>query len=284
MKREKQTEVSMEASTGADVNARSTWHYGLIAKWWDERIQGGPDIACVRRFIEAYGEPALDVGCGTGRVLLPLLREGLDVDGADVSADMLALCAARARHAGLEPRLHRQALHELEVPRRYRSMYLCGVFGISDSREHDWEGLRRLHRQLAPQGALLIDHHAPWRSPYLWKYWLPEEQKKLPEPPLGPCDEDPHPISDGSALRLRARVLAFDPEGPSITHEMLAERFVGGNLERSEIRTLHENLYTPNELVLMLERVGFTVVDVACDHSATSSTPDGRVYSIIARK
>ena len=271
-------------SSGAKSHPRSTWHYGIVATWWDEFHQGGPEIPYVRRFIDAHGQPALDVGCGTGRVLLPLLRDGLDVDGADVSADMLGLCAARAGQAGLQPRLYRQALHELEIPRRYRSIYLCGVFGISDNREQDWEGLRRLHRQLAPQGALLIDHHEPWRSSQLWKYWVPEERESLPEPPHGPCDREPRPISDGSALRLRGRVLAFDPEGPSMTHELLAERFVDGRLERSEVGVLHENLYTRNELVLMLERVGFCVVDVQCDHSASSPTPDGTVHSFIARK
>jgi SAM-dependent methyltransferase len=273
-----------EGSGTARPDARSTWHYGLIARWWDEVNQGGPEIACVGRFIQTYGEPALDVGCGTGRVLLPLLRDGIDIDGSDVSADMLALCQARAQNDGLRPRLFRQSLSELELPRRYRSIYLCGVFGISESRKQDWEGLRRLHRHLAPGGALLIDHHAPWRSPYLWKYWLPEEQKKLPEPPLGPSDEAPRPISDGSALRLRARVLAFDPDGPALTHEMLAERFVGGHLERSELGILHENLYTPNELALMLEHVGFSRVSVACDHSASSVTPDGTLHTFIARR
>jgi len=268
-------------TSAAGLASRSTWHYGLVAQWWDEINQGGPEVPYVRRFIHAYGQPALDVGCGTGRVLLPLLRDGLDVDGSDVSADMLSLCEARAQTEGLRPRLFRQSLSELEIPRRYRSIYLCGVFGISDSREQDWEGLRRLHRQLEPKGALLIDHHAPWRSPYLWKYWLPEERKKLPEPPLGPSDEAPRPMSDGSALRLRARVLAFDPEGPAMTHEMLAERFVGGRLERIELGVLHENLYTRNELVLMLERVGFSVVS---DHSASSATPDGTVHSIIATR
>src|ERR687884_121833 len=96
-----------------------TWHYGLVARWWAEFNVDGPEIAYYRRLIEHYGQPVLDAGCGTGRLLPPYLREGLDVDGCDLSADMLALCRARAEREGLTPRLYRQALHELDLPRRY---------------------------------------------------------------------------------------------------------------------------------------------------------------------
>ena len=34
----------------------------------------------------------LDVACGTGRLLIPYVADGLDVDGCDVSPDMIALC------------------------------------------------------------------------------------------------------------------------------------------------------------------------------------------------
>src|SRR3546814_1605131 len=46
------------------------------------------------------------------RLLLPYLREGLDVDGCDVSPDMLAHCRAAAEREGLSPNLYAQALHE----------------------------------------------------------------------------------------------------------------------------------------------------------------------------
>ena len=57
-----------------------TWHHGLVARWWAEFNDDGPEIAYFRRFVEA-GQPALDVGCGTGRLLLAFSRDGLDVDG-----------------------------------------------------------------------------------------------------------------------------------------------------------------------------------------------------------
>ena len=85
--------------------APQTWHYGLVAKWWAEFNEGGPEIEYFRRFIEDDGQPALDVACGTGRLLLPYLHAGLDVDGCDVSEDMIALCRERAEREGLSPTL-----------------------------------------------------------------------------------------------------------------------------------------------------------------------------------
>jgi ubiquinone/menaquinone biosynthesis C-methylase UbiE len=38
--------------------------------------------------INASGEPVLDVGCGTGRLLLDFLAQGIDIDGVDNSPEM----------------------------------------------------------------------------------------------------------------------------------------------------------------------------------------------------
>ena len=72
-----------------------TWHYGVVARWWAEFNVDGPEIDYFRVFVEA-GQPALDAACGTGRLLIPYLHAGLDVDGSDISPDMLALCRERA--------------------------------------------------------------------------------------------------------------------------------------------------------------------------------------------
>src|SRR5918999_728203 len=101
-----------------------TWHYGLVARWWAEFNEGGPEIDYFRRFIERDGQPALDVACGPGRLLLPYVRAGLDVDGCDVSADMIALCREQAEREGLSPTLFIQAMHELDPPRTYRTVFL----------------------------------------------------------------------------------------------------------------------------------------------------------------
>jgi SAM-dependent methyltransferase len=111
-----------------------TWHYGLMAQWWAEFNVAAPELAFYQTCIARFGQPALDVACGTGRLLLPLLQAGLEVDGCDLSPDMLACCRAKAARVSLEPRLYAQAMHKLDLPRMYRTIYICDSFGIGGQR------------------------------------------------------------------------------------------------------------------------------------------------------
>src|SRR6266566_3966646 len=156
----------VDAAGGAD--AMGTWHYGVVAQWWAEFNADGPEIACFRAFIERYGQPALDVACGTGRLLLPYLRDGLDVDGCDVSADMIELCREKAAREGFLPTLFVQPMHELDPPRTYKTIFVCGGFGLGSTREQDTAALDRFHENLEPGGTLVLDNENPYSPGYPW--------------------------------------------------------------------------------------------------------------------
>ena len=141
------------------MDSIGTWHHGLVADWWAEFNTAGPELDYFGHFIET-GQPALDAGCGSGRLLLPWLRAGYDVDGCDVSADMISRCRDLADSEGLAPTLWVQALHDLAPPRRYATIVVCGVFGLGSTREQDKLALRRLNESLEPGGTLLIDNEA----------------------------------------------------------------------------------------------------------------------------
>ena len=59
--------------------------------------------------------------------------------------------------SGLEPALYRQALHELDLPRRYRRSSHADVFGLGSTRAQDAEALRRFHDHLEPGGLVALD-------------------------------------------------------------------------------------------------------------------------------
>ena len=98
--------------------------------------------------------PCLTLRVGRGRVLLPLLSAGVDIDGCDISQDMLDQCAANAEKHGLHPTLYAQSMDSFEIPRRYRLVYICDSFGLAGSRERDLDTLRRCYEHLESGGAL----------------------------------------------------------------------------------------------------------------------------------
>jgi SAM-dependent methyltransferase len=263
------------------TQSASTWHYGVIARWWAQFNTSGPEIDYFRPFVEA-GQPALDVACGTGRLLLPYLRAGLDVDGCDVSPDMLEHCREAAAREGLEPNLYAQAMHELELPRRYRTVFVCGGFGLGSTRDQDIEGLQRLHDHLEPGGLLVLDNEVPYADGAQWQCWLQEKRQELPQPRRAPGKR--RPGSDGAEYELRGRILDFDPLDQSVTWEMEAFMWRDGELLGEETHRLTMRLYFRNELVLMLENAGFTDIEVWGDHNDAEPTADDDFLVFLARR
>ncbi len=100
---------------------------GLMASNWD-LLRGDtsdwPDRPFFRKIILNNGQPALDVGCGTGRLLLDYLSEGLEVEGVDNSPEMIEICLEKAKKLDLQPVIYQQALESLDLPRRYRTIFI----------------------------------------------------------------------------------------------------------------------------------------------------------------
>src|SRR5712692_9223694 len=206
-----------------------TWHYGLVAQWWAEFNRAGrEELAYYQRFIERDGQPALDLARGTGRLLLPLLRAGLDVDGCDISPDMLALSRERAVHDGLESRLYAQASHELELPRAYRTIYICDSFGIAGNPE----AMRRCYRHLAPGGAFVFNLSLPYREADRWHFWLPEHRRSLPE--AWPQTGDRRRTANGDEIELRSRRVDLDPLEQRWTRQIRATLWRDGAVVTEE--------------------------------------------------
>jgi len=258
-----------------------TWHYGLIARYWAEFNTEGPEIEYFQRFVER-GQPALDVACGTGRLLIPWLKAGLDVDGVDVSERMLKLCRERAESEGLSPSLYAQSMHELDLLRRYRTIVICGGLGVGSSRANDQQALERLRDHLEAGGTLVLDHEVPYASAMDWPYWPSEKRKELPQP--WPPPGDRKRASDGTEYSLRARTLSLDPLAHSVRAEIRAEQWKDGELVAEEEYPIDLMLYFKDELVMMLERAGFKDVEVRGGYDGGPPTPDHRFLVFSAKK
>ncbi len=137
---------------------------GLSAASYDLWFgEGFEDVDFFRDAIRGGGEPALEVACGTGRLLVPFAQEGLDVEGLDLSAEMLGICRWKAEAAGVQITLHRAAMEDFALDRRFRTVFIpFGSFMLLDDVAKARRALSCFRAHLEFGGRVLIPLHLPW--------------------------------------------------------------------------------------------------------------------------
>ena len=141
----------------------ASFYTGLVADLYGPLRSVVQDPEPYARFIALSREPALELGCGDGDPLLELRGRGIDVEGVDSSADMLARCRRRAAEAGLDVVVHEQRMEELDLGgRRFRTIFLAGpTFNLLPDDEVARRALVRIRAHLEDGGAALIPLFVP---------------------------------------------------------------------------------------------------------------------------
>jgi SAM-dependent methyltransferase len=140
----------------------SLFYTGLVAHAYGPLRSVVPDPSPYARFIRAFGEPALELGCGDGDPMLALLQQGIDVEGLDASPDMLDRCRDRAAEAGVQVVLHESRIEAMDLGRRYRSIFLAGpTFNLLVDDETAAVALARIAQHLESGGAALVPLFVP---------------------------------------------------------------------------------------------------------------------------
>ena len=120
-------------------------------------------------FVEAAresGGPVLEVGCGTGRVLIPTARAGIEITGLDLSPHMLAICREKLKTESQDVqsriRLVEGDMRQFELGRTFRLVTLpFRPFQHLTTVEEQLACLGCLRRHLAEGGKLILDIFKP---------------------------------------------------------------------------------------------------------------------------
>jgi len=145
----------------ATGRAREGWEgwddYAAFYDWENARTLGKRDVPFWERLARQARTPVLELGCGTGRITLPLAKAGITVVGLDRSESMLARARKRVTRAKLarRARLVRGDIRHLPFAAPGRFRLVMAPYGILQSllREADLvAALRAAHAVLAPGG------------------------------------------------------------------------------------------------------------------------------------
>ena len=152
-------------------------HDGLLARMYDAdyariRTPSG-DVDFYRTRARDSGGPVLELGCGTGRILVPIARDGIDITGLDSSRAMLERCRANLDAQGLDAPLHRGDMRAFELGRRFRLITIpFRALGHVEDVEGQLATLACVRRHLEPGGLLVFDVFQP-QPRYLAEAWGP---------------------------------------------------------------------------------------------------------------
>lgn len=143
-------------------------YYGMMAQTWDlfrGDTSNWEDRAYYLQIIQESGEPALDVGCGTGRLLLDYMSQGIDIDGLDNSPEMLALCRQKAMEMGLKPSLFEGSMETMHLARRYRTIIVpSSSFQLLLEESHAKQAIQGFFDHLLAGGTLVMSFMKLWKE------------------------------------------------------------------------------------------------------------------------
>lgn len=120
---------------------------------WDAQI-----VAAVRELLPPSGR-VLDVGCGYGRIAIPLAELGYDVTGLDIAPNLLRAARREAARRRLAIRLDQGSMTELPYPPASFDAVLCLWTAFHELLEEAEQvaALREMRRALRPGGVGVID-------------------------------------------------------------------------------------------------------------------------------
>jgi SAM-dependent methyltransferase len=218
--------------TGVDRGLWDYLHSPTVARDYDASLAGSPLFAADLRFVERHCDRPgrlIDLGCGTGRLLIPFARRGFWVLGVDLSAEMLKVAGEKADAAGVTVHRLRANLVELDGLADQTFDYAACLFstlGMVAGTDERRRVVAHAYRLLRPGGKFLLHVHNWWFNAWdrLGRGWLLQDLGR-------------------SLLRSPAR-----GDRPMPAHQGVARL------------ALHH--FTRGEILRLLRGVGFRVVEV----------------------
>lgn len=175
-------------------------HNPDIARRFDERLEGSPlleaDVAFCERHFDRPGR-LIDLGCGTGRLLVPFAQRGFAVTGVDLADEMLRVAGERAAAAGVSVELRKANLVELDdFPEASFDWVAClfSTLGMVSGAAQRRRVLENVYRLLRPGGRFVLHVHNRW-----FNFWDPQGRKWLLRDLLGGSGDVRMPAHQGVA-------------------------------------------------------------------------------------
>ena len=228
----------------------------------------GRDLAFYRELAQQGGGPVLELGCGTGRVLLEIAKDGFPCTGLDASQHMLGRLRAKSTFPNL--RLVHAPMQAFDLPGERFGLIFSAfrAFQHLYTVEDQLACLDCARRHLAPGGRVAFDVFAPRAA----RMALAEEPEAV----------DLRFELDGEQVARYAQVTRDYVE--QILHVRFRyERSREGRVVGSEHASFRMRWFWRYELEHLLARAGFSQVEIFGDFERRPVAADCPAFVVVAR-
>jgi SAM-dependent methyltransferase len=225
---------------------------------------------------EARGERSvLEIGCGTGRVLLPIARSGTIITGIDSSASMLTRCGDRVEEEPPEVRrrisLKQGDIRDFAFPDKFTlAIAPFRILQHLKAIDDQLTCLATVRRHLEPGGRFLFDVFNPFYALLVKDRSIEAEETAELELP------------DGRFMRRNYRIPRVRFVDQVNETELIYYVRSGDTTERV-VQSFEMRWYNKAELEHLLARAGFTVEAIYGGFDRRPLTDDAPEIVVVAR-
>lgn len=206
----------------------------------DKSLAEGKELEFYLSFAGSTNMRVLEPMCGNGRLLIPFMQHGVDIEGFDISEEMLRVCREKGLERNLHPRVYHCPIERFASPGVFDLIVIpFGSFSLLPDELVD-VSLVHLREALAPQGKLLLTIMVK-----------PDEVKEIPE-----WAEAGKVQLEKEAIRMYKRV-QYDRTQALMLTELKYELVRDEQVVQTEIMDFPVKLYDMGEFKGVLERNGF---------------------------
>ena len=226
-----------------------------VAKYYDCDPRQSGDIEFYRKLIPSDKANILELGCGTGRVLIPLSAHCDYILGVDISEMMLKICREKLKASGISRNRARIKSDDITalVPERTFDLIIAPfrVFQNLKTNEEVAGLFKTVRSHLSDAGSCILNVFRPFLSrDAMATQWVCEEENLLWETP-----------TENGRIALYDRRPRIDPQRQIIYPDQAYRRYRGDLLEDEVIHKIALRYYYPDQLEELITTHGFKIVN-----------------------
>ena len=218
------------------------------------------------------GKASLEIGCGSGRLLLPLLENGLEIDGVEISSEMTDLLKVAADSKGLNP-----------------SVVTADILDFTTSKIYDRVSVPAFTAQLLDRAGFrtmlsnMLDYTSSDAKAYLTLFipWA-EIAGELPEGDWYPDHEAK--LTDGSLAQCKTK-FSINRLQQSLARKHQYTVTAKNGKKKTHRSAQDLQWYTLPELNLILEATGWQLETLITDlEEDTQPDSDAHILTLVIKK